>query len=702
MAQEERGAGRWWNRRKGTETPQDAVPTGGLPTGGLPTGPATPVGPHAGHSGGAAPGGAPDPRWTPATHGPARSEGATAPSQQPSAPAAQEPVAPPSAAPSSAARPGHDDTAQTAAPNPVDPASAPASSSAAPAPSGPDAAAEPREAVEGTSAGSSSAGADDPTAQDPWAHTRHHASTTTTGAWATPGARRPLPLGGSKDTPPYGLPATPEAPGGNQAFPPPGGYGGAPGAAPAPYGPPAAGPGPAPQGAPGPHGAPPAGHGAPHPGHNGPHPGHSGPHPLPARPAPYPYPPAAPGGPGGPGGPHPMPGPAGRPYHPLDAALAVPYAAPTPRGGGQVSRRSAVVIALALSLVTGLAGGFAGATMAGDDAPPVHLAQQGSGAGEERAADSVGGIAQRVLPGVVYISVRDSQGEGSGTGFVLDTEGHILTNNHVVGGAASGGEISVTFDGGQTVEAEVVGADAGYDLAVIRVSNVHGLTPLPLGDSEEVAVGDPVIAIGAPFGLQGTVTSGIISAVDRPVTAGGETDPSDVSYVNALQTDAPINPGNSGGPLVNAAGQVVGINTAIRSAGGGLDPYGNSEAGSIGLGFAIPVNEARRVAEQLINDGHAVHPVIGVVLDMGYTGNGARILDGTSSEGGEPITPGGPGDQAGLQPGDVITAVAGEAVASGDELIVRIRSHEPGDVVEFTVQRDGEELRLPVTLGSSS
>jgi putative serine protease PepD len=222
---------------------------------------------------------------------------------------------------------------------------------------------------------------------------------------------------------------------------------------------------------------------------------------------------------------------------------------------------------------------------------------------------------------------------------------------------------------------------------------------MPLGNSDNVEVGDPVVAIGAPFDLAGTVTSGIISAKERPITAGGEKgDGSDVSFVDALQTDAPINPGNSGGPLLDAKGRVVGINSAIRSADSSSD--GDGQAGSIGLGFAIPVNQAKRVAEELINTGKATHPVIGVTLDMGYTGDGARV--GTKNAGGGPaVTAGGAGEKAGIKSGDVITEVDGVRVHSGEELIVRTRAHRPGDRLELTVVRDGSRRKLTLRLGSA-
>jgi putative serine protease PepD len=356
--------------------------------------------------------------------------------------------------------------------------------------------------------------------------------------------------------------------------------------------------------------------------------------------------------------------------------------------------------AVLLALVSGGVGGAVGAYLERDGGVgTVELPQAGKEAAG-RAADSVAGIAARALPSVVTLHVRGAGEQGTGTGFVLDTSGHILTNNHVVEPAGSDGEISVTFSSGDTAKATVVGRDSGYDLAVVRVSGVRGLTPLPLGNSDNVQVGDPVVAIGAPFDLAGTVTSGIISAKERPITAGGEKgDGSDVSYVDALQTDAPINPGNSGGPLLDSKARVIGINSAIRSAGSGSDLDGG-QAGSIGLGFAIPINQGKRVAEELINTGHATHPVIGITLDMNYTGDGARV--GTKgNDGGPPVTAGGPGDKAGIKAGDVITEVDAERVHSGEELIVKTRAHRPGDRLELTLRRDGRERTVSLVLGSS-
>ncbi|AXE88443.1 trypsin-like peptidase domain-containing protein [Streptomyces sp. Go-475] len=405
-------------------------------------------------------------------------------------------------------------------------------------------------------------------------------------------------------------------------------------------------------------------------------------------------------------------GPAPDPWQRYD-----PWAAPAPPGGlaplqqngaavpsteqrRKRGRKALVGGAVLLALVSGGIGGALGTYLERNGGVgTVELPQAGKES-TGRDAGSVAGIAGRALPSVVTLHVSGAGEQGTGTGFVLDTRGHILTNNHVVQPAGSGGEITVTFNGGETAQAELVGRDSGYDLAVVRVKGVRGLTPLPLGNSDNVQVGDPVVAIGAPFDLAGTVTSGIISAKERPITAGGEKgDGSDVSYVDALQTDAPINPGNSGGPLLDAKGRVIGINSAIRSAGSGSD-LESGQSGSIGLGFAIPINQGKRVAEELINTGKATHPVIGITLDMDYGGDGARVA-AQGSEGGPPVTAGGPGAQAGIKAGDVITEVDGQRVHSGEELIVKTRAHRPGDRLRLTLERGGEERTVSLVLGSS-
>ncbi|MGW6691843.1 S1C family serine protease [Streptomyces sp. NPDC054961] len=379
---------------------------------------------------------------------------------------------------------------------------------------------------------------------------------------------------------------------------------------------------------------------------------------------------------------------AARPLHGVDHGKA---------GSRRVGFRQGLVIGLGVALLAGGIGGYVGVLAERQANTRLELPQAAPAADRGRAPESVAGIAASALPGVVTLHVNGATSSSTGTGFVLDAQGHILTNNHVVHGARN---ITVTFSTGESVAAELVGGDTGYDLAVVKVAGVRGLRPLALGNSENVKVGDPVVAIGAPFDLSNTVTAGIISATGRPITAGGDKgDGSDVSYVDALQTDAPINPGNSGGPLLDARGQVIGINSAIRGGDGG-DSSG-SQRGSIGLGFAIPVNQGKRVAEELMRTGHATHPVIGVTLDMEYSGDGARV--GEKGEGGKPaVAAGGPGAAAGIKPGDVITKVDGVRVHGGDELVIKIRSHRPGDPLTLTVLRDGSERTLEMVLGSAN
>ncbi|MFE9971038.1 trypsin-like peptidase domain-containing protein [Streptomyces hirsutus] len=450
-------------------------------------------------------------------------------------------------------------------------------------------------------------------------------------------------------------------------------------------------------GTPEPAAAAPSAPGVPGPGDGAPDPSHPAPavEPAPVFPAP-----------GAPAGDAREPADPWQRYDPWAAAAA---AAPLQQTGGAVdtedrrrkrARRKLVGLMLLVALLSGSVGGVVGTQLERNGGVGSVELPQAEEEPAGREPGSIAGIAAQALPSVVTLHVSGAASAGTGTGFVLDGRGHILTNDHVVQPAGRDGEITVTFHSGDTAEATVVGRDSGYDLAVVKVKGVDGLAPLPLGNSENVQVGDPVVAIGAPFDLAGTVTTGIISARERPITAGGgQGDGSDVSYVDALQTDAPINPGNSGGPLLDAEGRVIGINSAIRSAAGGGEAEGG-QAGSIGLGFAIPINQGKRVAEELINTGRATHPVIGITLDMDYAGDGARV--GTEgSDGGPPVSTGGPGDKAGIKAGDVITKVDGQRVHSGEELIVKTRAHRPGDRLELTLERGGKEREISLVLGSS-
>ena len=328
---------------------------------------------------------------------------------------------------------------------------------------------------------------------------------------------------------------------------------------------------------------------------------------------------------------------------------------------------SIVVLALVAGLLGGILGGDA---TKGLISSGVNLVSSTSTI--ERTPDSVAGIAARVLPSVVSIETMSKDGGGSGSGFVIDPNGYLLTNNHVVADALT---IKVILNDGREFAAKILGRDESYDLAVLKIK-VTGLKALQFGDSDKVQVGDSVIAFGSPLGLSGTVTQGIISAKDRPVTAGDEN--SSTSFISALQTDAAINPGNSGGPLVDATGAVIGVNSAIASLGSSL----GSQTGSIGLGFAIPINQARKTADQLIRDGKATYPVIGVLVDMNSTSGGALISDKASA-----ILAGGPAAKAGLKPGDLITAIDGIKINTPEELIIQIRTHNVGDEVTITYLR---------------
>ena len=351
-------------------------------------------------------------------------------------------------------------------------------------------------------------------------------------------------------------------------------------------------------------------------------------------------------------------------------------------GSASPAVKKAIIAGVISGLLAGMIG-FMGASMIGNTPAPSISLPASSGDTSPRADDSIAGIAQAVLPVVVSIDVSSTQGSGTGSGFIIRStanESFVLTNNHVVDGAGGSQDITVTFQDQTQETATIVGTDASYDLAVLRIDRGN-LPVAALGDSDDVVVGDATIAIGSPLGLTGTVTSGIVSALNRPVTAG---DATDVSFISAIQTDAAINPGNSGGPLVNSRGEVIGINSAIATTGSSV----SGQSGSIGLGFAIPINQARRVATELIETGSSSYPVIGVQLDMSYEGQGALV---------QSVVEGGPASETELAAGDVITEIDGVKVSDGTELVVRIRAKNPGDVVELTLE-DGSVIE--VTLGS--
>jgi putative serine protease PepD len=362
------------------------------------------------------------------------------------------------------------------------------------------------------------------------------------------------------------------------------------------------------------------------------------------------------------------------------------WVAPSQSGvGRKISLRSAIVFAIIVGVIAGAFGASSTGSLFGRS---VKLVKSTSNV--ERPIGSVAEIAQRVLPSVVSIEAQSSTGGATGSGFVIDSTGYILTNNHVIAASVtSGGKITVRLNDGSAYGAKVVGRDGSYDLAVLKITGAT-LKALQFGDSDKVAVGDSVIAIGSPLGLAGTVTLGIISAKDRAVTAGESSQEN--SFINALQTDAAINPGNSGGPLVDATGAVIGVNSAIASLGSSF----NSQSGSIGLGFAIPINQARKTADQLIKNGKATYPVMGISVDMNFSGEGALIAKNVNA-----ILPGGPAAQAGMRAGDIITSIDGRPITSPEELIVAIRARNIGDSISVTYKRGSAVKTVTLTLTAS-
>ncbi|HYN28741.1 MAG TPA: trypsin-like peptidase domain-containing protein [Dermatophilaceae bacterium] len=434
-------------------------------------------------------------------------------------------------------------------------------------------------------------------------------------------------------------------------------------------------------------------------------PGHPGAPPPPlGQPAYQPYGgaptaafPAPPGaqGPDGPGQPGSPPGPAGS------------GSGSGGRGGRRLAETGAVALLAAL-LASGAT--YAATNLGEDSASPAGATGSSSQLGasqpgpvKQADADNPSwtATAASVAPSVVSISVEAEQGSGQGSGVVIDDKGHVVTNNHVVSAGAGGGTLTVTLYDGRAYDATIVGTDPSTDLAVLLLKNPpKDLKPIAFGNSDEVRVGDPVMAVGNPLGLAGTVTTGIVSALNRPVstsaedssgTPGQSTEP---VVTNAIQTSAAINPGNSGGALVNGSGQLIGINSSIATLGstGGT---GGASGGNIGIGFAIPVNETRTIASQLIEDGTAEHAYLGV------TPRDGTASDGSSKRAGAEITsvaPGTPAAEAGLRNGDVVIAVDGQRVDSALSLVANIRQRSVGDEVELTVLRDGKEQTLTATL----
>lgn len=339
-------------------------------------------------------------------------------------------------------------------------------------------------------------------------------------------------------------------------------------------------------------------------------------------------------------------------------------------------------------LLVGAVGGLLGRLTAEGpnplNSPDVTLAQVEPG--KERAPDSIAAVARRVVPAVVSVEARKGSQTGTGSGVVIDGAGYVLTNNHVVEMAASGTDarLETVFHDGKRAQARLVGRDPKNDLAVLKVE-VAGLVVAPLGRSEQLAVGDTVIAIGSPLGLSKTVTSGIVSALHRPVQLSPD-GLGEAAAIDAVQTDAAINHGNSGGPLVDSSGAVIGINTAIYSTGG---PQG----GSIGLGFAIPIDHARRIADALIKDGQVKHPLFGV--------NVKSVTEGTSDGAQvQNVKQGGPAEKAGIKEGDVIIKVGDRRISGSSEMHVAIAQRQIGETVPIVIVRQGRELTVRVTLAS--
>jgi putative serine protease PepD len=358
-----------------------------------------------------------------------------------------------------------------------------------------------------------------------------------------------------------------------------------------------------------------------------------------------------------------------------------------------------VLAGLALAAVA-IGGGAAGALVAtASNSGQTVLSSPVVQPASNSSTNTVAQVAKAIQPSVVSITVRTANGGGEGSGVVLSGDGLILTNNHVVSGAGQGGAVTVKFSDGKTADATVKGTDPSTDLAVIKAEGVSGLTPAALGDSDKLQVGDAVLAIGSPLGLDGSVTSGIVSALDRTLTESADQDQSPdqlpwnleqrqqlrtqtTTIGGMIQTDAAINPGNSGGALVNSSGQVIGINTAISTLGSG--------SGSIGVGFAIPINTAKQVAEQLINTGKATHAFLGVSLADATGDNGGALISSVTAKS--------PAEKAGLKEGDVITKIDDTRVSDSETVIGAIRGYKPGSKVTIDYVRNGKSATVTVTL----
>jgi putative serine protease PepD len=386
------------------------------------------------------------------------------------------------------------------------------------------------------------------------------------------------------------------------------------------------------------------------------------------------------------------------PFGPPTATETAPL--PTQRRKRPVGLAAAVV---ATALLVGGAAGVGGAAAwnAIDDNSGSSAGSAGGSATSQvvdtpdspAPAHSVEGVAAKVLPSVVMIEVSGSQGSGSGSGIILSSDGDILTNNHVVEIAGEGGAISVSFNDGSTAKAKVVGTDPLTDTAVIKAEGVSDLAPATIGKSSDLKVGESVVAIGSPFGLDSTVTSGIVSALNRPVDVGSDGQGNSTTYP-AIQTDAAINPGNSGGALVDLNGNVVGINSSIRTASSS-----EGEAGSIGLGFAIPMDEVMPIVDQMLEGEAPTHARLGISVSPVSTQPGAQVTEGAEVQ---EVSDGSTAADAGITKGDIITKVDDQLITSADSLVATIRSYRPGDDVTITYTRDGDTKTTKLTLDSDA
>lgn len=374
------------------------------------------------------------------------------------------------------------------------------------------------------------------------------------------------------------------------------------------------------------------------------------------------------------------------PYRPTGTPVAKPQK--RSRAGALVAGAAAIAVVSA-----GIGGGVA--VLAQPDQPTTSFSSNGGATPGVPAASvpvgSVEQVAAKVVPSVVKLETNLGRASEEGSGIILSTDGLILTNNHVVAtDGAPGGrpQTKVTFADGRTAPFTVVGTDPSSDIAVVRAEGVSDLTPIALGSSGDLRVGQDVVAIGSPLGLEGTVTVGIVSALNRPVAAGGNSRDQN-TVLDAIQTDAAINPGNSGGALVNMNGELVGVNSAIATLGG---DSAESQSGSIGLGFAIPVDQAKRIADELVQSGTASHASLGVQVGNDASVDGAKIVE---------VTEGGAAAAAGLPSGVVVTKVDGRVINSADALVAAVRSKAPGTKVTLTFQGSGGAETLDVTLGKA-